>query len=86
MLMIYMVGMQGVDAMKILVNRALCSGHARCASVAPDLFRLNDDGYIDIDSFDVTPADEERAARGARSCPERALKVAATKPDPQSGK
>ena len=71
--------------MKILVNRARCSGHARCASVAPDLFRLDDDGYIGIDSFDVSPADEERAARGARSCPERALRVAATETDPKRG-
>ena len=71
--------------MKILVNRSLCSGHARCASVAPDLFRLTDDGYIDVDTFEVLPADEERASRAARSCPERALKVASTGPDPQRG-
>lgn len=62
--------------MKIIVKRALCSGHARCASVAPELFQLNDDGYIDMDDFEVPPGQEELARRGARACPERALRVA----------
>lgn len=61
--------------MKILVNRERCTGHARCNAVAPKLFRLNDDGYIDVDSFEVSPGDEALARKGARSCPERALKV-----------
>lgn len=62
--------------MKIIVKRSLCSGHARCASVASDLFRLNDDGYIDMDDFEVPPGQEELARKGARACPERALRVA----------
>jgi ferredoxin len=62
--------------MRILVKRNLCSGHARCASVAPDLFRLTDEGYIDVEDFDVPPGLEELARRGARACPERALRVA----------
>ena len=62
--------------MKIIVKRPLCSGHARCASVAPELFRLNDDGYIDMDDFEVPPGQEELARRGARACPERALRIA----------
>ena len=61
--------------MKVLVDRARCAGHARCNATAPKLFRLNDDGYIDIDSFEVAPGDEALARRGARACPERALKV-----------
>lgn len=73
--------------MKIIVKRALCSGHARCASVAPELFRLNDDGYIDMDDFDVPPGQEELARKGARACPERALRVAKEedRPDESTG-
>ena len=59
-----------------MVKRSLCSGHARCASVAPELFRLDDDGYIDMDDFEVPPGQEEPARKGARACPERALRVA----------
>jgi ferredoxin len=61
---------------KIIVKRPLCSGHARCASVAPEIFRLDDDGYIDMDDFEVAAGDEELARKGARACPERALRVA----------
>jgi ferredoxin len=61
--------------MKILVDRTRCSGHARCNAIAPKLFPLNDDGYIDTDGFDVAPDDEALARRGARACPEQALKV-----------
>ena len=69
--------------MKILVDHSKCAGHARCNANSPELFRLNDDGYIGIDSFDVKPGDEEMARRGARACPERALKVAYEPGDPQ---
>jgi len=61
--------------MKIVVNRALCSGHARCFATAPQLFHLNDDGYIDTDGFAVKPGEEALARKGARACPERAIRV-----------
>ena len=62
--------------MRILVDRARCAGHARCNAIAPDIFELDDNGYIAMDSFDVKPGEEELARRGARACPERALQVA----------
>jgi ferredoxin len=61
--------------MKIVINRAVCSGHARCNAAAPELFELNDEGYVASDGFDVRPGDEAAARRGARACPERAIKV-----------
>jgi ferredoxin len=66
--------------MKIIVKRNLCSGHARCWNVAPEVFRLNDDGYIDMDDFEVPPGQEEIAGKGARACPERALRIAREDP------
>jgi ferredoxin len=69
--------------MKIVINRAACSGHARCFSIAPKLFQLDDDGYIAVDSFVVAPGDEALAQRGAFACPERALAVEdESTPDP----
>ena len=61
--------------MKIKADRRLCSGHARCASVAPDIFTLDDDGYIGFDVKDVPPGQEALATRGLRACPERALSL-----------
>ena len=67
--------------MKILVDRARCAGHARCHAAAPELFRLDDDGYIGVESFQVAAGLEEAARRGAQSCPERALRI---EPETQS--
>jgi len=61
--------------MKIVIDRERCVGHARCAAVAPELYMLNDEGYIDSDGFDVPPGQELMARRGARACPEKIIQV-----------
>ena len=61
--------------MKIRINKAGCVGHARCAAVAPDLFPLDDDGYIPVEEIEVPEGQEALARRGARACPERIISV-----------
>ena len=61
--------------MKIRVRSGLCSGHARCAAVAPGLFDLDMDGYIAFTDKTVPPGQEALAHRGVRACPERALYI-----------
>jgi ferredoxin len=61
--------------MKILVNMSKCAGHARCAAVAPEVYDLDQNGYIAFTEKEIPPEFEEQAVKGARSCPERALKV-----------
>lgn len=61
--------------MRIAIDRARCAGHARCAAVAPDLYRLDDNGYIAIDGLDVPAGLEALAHRGARACPERIITI-----------
>ncbi len=41
--------------MKIRVIEGKCAGHARCATVAPQIFMLNDDGYLEMPGFTVPP-------------------------------
>ena len=61
--------------MKIRIDKAACVGHARCAAVAPDIYQLDDDGYIAQEEIDVPPGKEKEAIRGARACPERIIMV-----------
>jgi ferredoxin len=61
--------------MKIKINKSACVGHARCAAVAPDIYPLDDDGYIAVEQVDVPAGQEALARRGARACPERILTV-----------
>ena len=61
--------------MKIRINKAGCVGHARCAALAPDIYVLDDDGYIAQEEIDVPPGKEDQARRGARACPERIITV-----------
>jgi ferredoxin len=59
--------------MKVIVNTAICSGHARCNAAAPELFELDDNGFCAITELEVPAHLQEAAARGAQACPERAI-------------
>lgn len=61
--------------LRIKVDRGLCSGHARCAAVAAEVYRLDDDGYCISDGDEVRAEQEQLARRGARACPERAIEI-----------
>jgi ferredoxin len=61
--------------MKWVIDRSNCVGHARCAAIAPEIFPLDDNGYIAVDHVDVPPEREALAKHGARACPERIIKV-----------
>jgi ferredoxin len=60
---------------KIHIKKSACVGHARCAAVAPQLFELDDGGYIAREEIEVPPGMEELARRGARACPERIITI-----------
>jgi ferredoxin len=61
--------------MKIHIDKAACVGHARCAAVAPDIYELDENGYIAQAEIDVPPGKEKEAVRGARACPERIITI-----------
>jgi ferredoxin len=68
-------GRTKMDMVRITVHREKCQGHARCWAFAPDLFDLDDEGFILPKAVEASGDDAERARRGARSCPERALEI-----------
>lgn len=63
--------------MKVHIDRPTCQAYGNCADEAPEVFTLDDDGYVDLVAGDEVPADLEQAGRAAvLSCPARALSVA----------
>jgi len=61
--------------MKVEIDDQLCSGHGRCFALAPEVYRLDDNGY-NADRgriIDVAPGREGQAALGIRNCPEAAI-------------
>lgn len=61
--------------MKVTVDTSMCSGHARCAATAPEVFELDDNGYALPLDDDVRSGLEDKAHEGALACPERAITV-----------
>ncbi len=62
--------------MKILIDSQRCQGHGRCYDLSPDLFGEDDEGYGQVLSGDVVPADKENDARRAEAnCPEHAIEL-----------
>lgn len=61
--------------MRIRVLRDKCQGHARCWAQSPDIYELDDEGYIVAGDIDVAEGSERAAWLGAKSCPERALVI-----------
>ena len=61
--------------MKIRIDKAACVGNARCAAISPELFPLDESGYIAVELVDVPLGMEALARRGARACPERIITI-----------
>ncbi len=62
--------------MKVIVDTGLCVGHARCEALAGDLYRTDpESGHVIPIDGEIAAQLEDRALRGARACPERAITV-----------
>jgi ferredoxin len=61
--------------MRVHVDVEKCTGHARCWSVAPEVYELDDLGYNVTPVTEVAPELEELARKGALACPEQAITI-----------
>jgi ferredoxin len=62
--------------LKIKVDRERCQGHARCAALAPELFRLDELGNAqEIGDGRIPPRLEEKAYLARANCPELAIEI-----------
>ena len=57
------------------LDRDRCEGHGTCEQIAPSIYRLDDDGELEI-LVDPLPEELTTAAEaGARVCPVAALRI-----------
>jgi ferredoxin len=62
--------------LKIRVDRDKCQGHARCKSLAPELFDLDEFGNAHERGDGSVPAGlEDKAALARSNCPEIAIVI-----------
>ena len=62
--------------LKVKVDPERCQGHARCAALAPELFKLDDLGNAhEIGDGTVPEALVDKAYLAKSNCPEMAIEV-----------
>lgn len=60
--------------MHVEVDVKACVGHGQCEATAPDVYRLDADGFC-LPVTAVAPGAEEDAREGANACPEQAITI-----------
>jgi ferredoxin len=58
---------------RVRVDNAKCSGHARCYAVDPELFPIDESGYSILQPREVRAEDTQITRAGVGACPENAL-------------
>ena len=62
--------------MKIVYNQWACHGHGRCFELAPELFKLDDEGFAILLIAGELPSElEDKARQVAQRCPEYAIEL-----------
>jgi ferredoxin len=63
--------------LRAFADRERCCGYGICVQLCPEVFKIDADGLVYLESEIVPPALAETAADAAASCPAQALRVAA---------
>lgn len=59
--------------MKVSVDVTRCQGHARCNAICPDVFDLDEDGFVVLLTSSVGDGLAGAVRDAERNCPERAI-------------
>lgn len=60
---------------RVSADRSRCCGYGLCAQLCPQVYKLDADGLVYLETDVVSPEDEEEAREGAAACPAEALLV-----------
>ena len=61
--------------MKVKADFDLCESNAICVGLAPDVFEVDDDDYLQILDDEVTDENRARIEQAVASCPKAALSI-----------
>ncbi|MGS0744301.1 ferredoxin [Glaciimonas sp. GG7] len=61
---------------RIVTDRSRCCGYGLCAALCPDVYKLDAEGLVYVDSEFVASEYEEAAKEGAAACPAEAIVIA----------
>jgi len=61
--------------MKIKVDFDLCESNAMCEALAPDVFELDDDDFLQLNTDEVTSENEQRVRQAVAACPRAAISL-----------
>ena len=61
--------------MKVKVDFDLCESNALCESLAPDVFELDDDDFLQLRKEEIGPDDEDPVRRAVAACPRAAISL-----------
>ena len=60
---------------KVEVDFAVCESNALCEAMAPDVFFVDDDDFLQIEDPTVTDDNRSRVTQAVASCPKSALRI-----------
>ena len=60
---------------RVVADFDLCESNALCAAVAPEVFEIDDDDFLQINDHEVTDENRERLEQAVANCPKSALSI-----------
>ena len=64
-----------VGPIQVRVSPGVCEGWGQCHRWAPDIYPLDEDGFVDVHLMEVPSELAEQATWGASACPVRAIAI-----------
>lgn len=65
----------GKPMLRVIADRSRCCGYGLCAQMCPELYKLDGDGLIALETDQVPEGMEAEAREGAAACPAEAIVI-----------
>jgi len=67
--------MSNTTTHRVEIDRTKCCGYGLCAAICPEVYKLDDDGIIYIESDQISDDLLEAATEGAEACPAEVIVI-----------